>query len=148
MKYTSIWEDTIKRNSYPQLKKDISTDVLIIGLGITGLSTAYQLRDSKLSIAAVDSHQIGSGTTSRTTGKLTYLQNDTYSYLLKNINKKTATNYLESQLEAIKIVKSIIKDNSIKCDLEEVPSYIWADNKEQINMVIKEKNFLKIIKLK
>lgn len=86
MKYTSIWEDTIKRNSYPQLKKDISTDVLIIGLGITGLSTAYQLRDSKLNIVAVDSRQMGSGTTSRTTGKLTYLQK--YILLLiKNVNK-------------------------------------------------------------
>ena len=143
MKYTSIWEDTIKRNSYPQLKKDISTDVLIIGLGITGLSTAYQLRDSKLNIVAVDSRQMGSGTTSRTTGKLTYLQNDIYSYLSKNINKKTATNYLESQLEAIKIVKDIIKDNNINCDLEKVPSYVWANNKDQINMVIKEKEFLK-----
>lgn len=148
MKYTSIWEETIKRNSYPQLKKDISTDVLIIGLGITGLSTAYQLRDSKLNIVAVDSHQIGSGTTSRTTGKLTYLQNDIYSYLSKNINKKTATNYLESQLEAIKIVKDIIKDNNINCDLEKVPSYVWANNKDQINMVIKEKEFLEKNKIK
>ena len=109
MKYTSIWEDTIKRNSYPQLKKDISTDVLIIGLGITGLSIAYQLRDSKLNITAVDSHQIGSGTTSRTTGKLTYLQDDIYTTLSKNINKQTANKYLESQLDAIKIVKKIIK---------------------------------------
>ena len=67
MKYISILEDTIKRNSYPQLKKDISTDVLIIGLGITGLSTSYQLRDSKLNIAAVDSHQIRNCITTRTT---------------------------------------------------------------------------------
>ena len=148
MKYISIWEDTIKRNSYPQLKKDISTDVLIIGLGITGLSTAYQLRDSKLNIVAVNSRQMGSGTTSRTTGKLTYLQNDIYSYLSKNINKKTAINYLESQLEAIKIVKDIIKDNNINCDLEKVPSYVWANNKDQINMVIKEKEFLKNNKIK
>lgn len=86
MKYISIWEDTIKRNSYPQLKKDISTDVLIIGLGITGLSTTYQLKNGKLNIAAVDSHQIRSGTPSRTAGKITYLQK--YILLLiKNVNK-------------------------------------------------------------
>lgn len=67
MKYTSILEDTIKRNSYPQLKKDISTDVLIIGLGITDLSTTYQLKNGKLNIAAVDSHQIRNCITTRTT---------------------------------------------------------------------------------
>ena len=148
MKYTSIWEDTIKRNSYPQLKKDISTDVLIIGLGITGLSIAYQLRDSKLNITAVDSHQIGSGTTSRTTGKLTYLQDDIYTTLSKNINKQTANKYLESQLDAIKIVKKIIKENNINCDLEKVPSYIWTNDKEQINTIIKEKEFLENNKIK
>lgn len=148
MKYTSIWEETIKRNNYPQLKKDISTDVLIIGLGITGLSIAYKLRESKLNIVAVDSHKIGSGTTSRTTGKLTYLQNDIYSYLTKNINKKTATTYLESQLESIKIVKDIVKNNNINCDLEKVPSYLWSNDKKQINKIIKEKEFLENNKIK
>ena len=108
MKYTSIWEDTIKRNSYPQLKKDISTDVLIIGLGITGLSTAYQLRDSKLNIVAVDSRQMGSGTTSRTTGKLTYLQNDIYSYLSKNINKKNTNVILGEETEKILIKRLLL----------------------------------------
>ena len=90
MKYTSIWEDTIKRNNYSKLEKDISTDVLIIGSGITGISVAYQLKDSKLDITIVDSNKIGSGTTSRTTGKLTYLQNDIYSYLSKNVSEQVS----------------------------------------------------------
>ena len=148
MKYTSIWEDTIKRNNYSKLEKDISTDVLIIGSGITGISVAYQLKDSKLDITIVDSNKIGSGTTSRTTGKLTYLQNDIYSYLSKNVSEQVSRKYLESQIDAIEIVKKIVKDYNINCDLEKVPSYIWANDEKQINKVVEEKEFLEKNKIK
>ena len=148
MKYTSIWEDTIKRNNYSKLEKDISTDVLIIGSGITGISVAYQLKDSKLDITIVDSNKIGSGTTSRTTGKLTYLQNDIYSYLSKNVSEQVSREYLESQIDAIEIVKKIVKDYNINCDLEKVPSYIWANDEKQINKVVEEKEFLEKNKIK
>ena len=43
MKNISIWSDLKQKNICPKLSNDIETDVLIIGGGITGLSTAYHL---------------------------------------------------------------------------------------------------------
>ena len=108
MKSISIWEDN---NTLKKLKeKNINTDldILIIGAGITGLSTAYFLKDSNKKIAIIDKNIIGSGITAKTTAKVTFLQKDIYSTLNKNFNKKISKAYLESQLEAITDRKSVV----------------------------------------
>ena len=70
----SIWLKNLKEKSLPKLHENLKTDILIIGGGITGISTAYFLKDSNKDIILVDQGKIGHGTTSKTTGKLTYLQ--------------------------------------------------------------------------
>ena len=84
MKHTSLWLDGIKVIKEPILKENIKCDVLIIGAGISGISTAYHLRGHNLNTVVVDKNEIGHGITSRTTGKITYLQETIYSEL-KNI---------------------------------------------------------------
>src|SRR5574344_654130 len=48
MKKISIWIDNIKDKELPKLKENITCDILIIGGGIAGLSTAYNLKVAKL----------------------------------------------------------------------------------------------------
>ena len=73
MKKQSIWLKDFK-NNVTILNKDIDCDVLIIGAGITGLSTAYHLINSNLKVVVVEKDEIGNDVTARTTGKITYLQ--------------------------------------------------------------------------
>ena len=87
MKNTSIWSEELK-NKFVELDKDISVDVLIIGGGITGINTAYHLIDSGLSVCLVEKNNIGGGVTSKTTGKLTYLQDN----MCSKINRSTIIN--------------------------------------------------------
>ena len=74
LKNNSIWVEEIPNNKYPRLNKNINVDVLIIGGGITGVSTAYHLVNSKQKVCLVERNKIGLGISSKTTGKLTYLQ--------------------------------------------------------------------------
>ena len=76
MKNISIWKDNYKETNYKELNKDIEVDVLIIGGGITGISSLFYLKDSNLKVALVEQNKIGLSTTGNSTGKLTYLQND------------------------------------------------------------------------
>ncbi len=148
MKKTSIWleeKDTLPINT---LNKDLNVDILIIGAGITGMSLAYQLRCEKLNICVVDANLVGQGVTSRTTGKLTYLQGIIYSKLYKNKSLKISKLYLESQQEAIKEIKNIINKEKINCDFENTSSYLYAGTQKKIKELKKEKIILNKLGIK
>lgn len=140
MKNISIWND-IKRKTFPELNKDLEVDVLIIGGGITGISSLFHLKDSSLKVCLVEKNRLASGVTSRTTAKLTILQEDIYSKLTKYFNKDVARKYFNSQKDAIDLVKNIIDKNRINCDFEKNDSYLFDDIK--INTINKEKEILK-----
>ena len=138
MKNKSIWDT--KKKKYPKLNKDIEIDVLIIGGGITGISTLYHLIGKNLKVCLVERNKLCMGVTSKTTGKLTYLQDNIYSKLKLYHGYDKTKLYLESQIYAIKLVKNIIKKENIECNLEKVSSYIFSNNKYKLN---KEKKLLK-----
>jgi len=131
MKNQSLWLKEIKSKNCPSLKKDIETDILIIGGGITGITTAFYLKDEKLDITLIDSNKIGFGVTSKTTGKLTYLQEDILNKIKNMYGIDTLKNYIESQKYAIELVKENIINHNIKCNFESNSSYVFSNNNIQ-----------------
>src|SRR5688572_22291737 len=69
-KSRSCWMETLPR-IYPRLEDDILCDVAVIGSGIAGLSTAYELTDAGLTVVVVDRGPIARGMTARTSAHLT-----------------------------------------------------------------------------
>ncbi len=145
MKKESIWLNEKNPIKCDSLKEDLNVDVLIIGGGITGIQSAYQLRNSNLKICVVDASLIGQGLTSRTTGKLTYLQGIVYSKLTNDYSLNTANMYLKSQQDAIKEVEKIIKNEKINCDFQKVKSCLYASEEQKIKELKQEKNILKTL---
>lgn len=142
MKNKSIWEMNSK--TLPALAKNIDVDILIIGGGMAGMSTAYHLIDSDKNVVLIDRDTIGNGVTKKTTGKLTFLQSGIYPNILSSRSWEDSKKYFKSQKEAIEIAKDIILSNNIECDLLELDSYLFAytDDKE----FKKEKEFLDSVK--
>ena len=148
MQNKSIWLDNYKDNNVKELNQDLTLDVLIIGGGITGISTLYNLRKSKLKIALVEKDLIGHSATGHTTGKINYLQELIYYDLEKKYNLDVAKLYLESQLIAIKQIINIIKKEKIDCNLEKVASYVYTDKLEDIDKLKREKEILESFNIK
>lgn len=142
MKKSSLWLDGIDKNVCPQLKQDIDVDVLIIGGGMTGISTAYHLKECNLKVCIVDQDLVAHGVSSKTTGKLTFLQELIYSKLSDEYSIEKANKYLNSQKDAINLVHNIIKDNNIECDYREVDSYVFTDKIKDIDKIKREKEIL------
>lgn len=143
MENKPIWLDKIEFNKTKALDKDISVDVLIIGAGITGLSAAYHLRNSNLNICVVDQNLAAHGVSARTTGKLTFLQENIYSKLKDNAKK-----YYESQRDAIDMVEKIVKDEKIDCNFKKVDSYVYTNKDSDINKINQEEQMLDKIGVK
>lgn len=148
VEYKSIWSKDISSNNVNNLTKDIKVDVLIIGGGMTGLSTAYYLRNSKLKVALVEQNLIGSGVSSRTTGKITYLQETIYTDLRNKYSIDIASKYFQSQQLAINEIKKIVFKENIKCNFDKATSYVFTDNKEDVRKLKQEKELLELMKVK
>lgn len=132
MKQKSIWLEGFPKDICSSLDKDLDIDVLIIGGGITGLNTAYHLINQNLKVALVEKNNIGCGVTSRTTGKLTYLQENLFSKIKSYHGSYKAQLYMQSQIDATNLVKNIIEKEKIECDLECTKSYIFSDDIKKI----------------
>ncbi len=142
MKEISIWKDTVSSLNYSSLQEDSKVDVLIIGGGITGVSTLYYLRKSNLKVMLVEQNKVGGSVTGNSTGKLTFLQNDLLDKIRKNFGDDKASLYIKSQREAIDSVIHIVDNEKIDCDLEKVDSYLYTNQNKEIDKLKKLENFL------
>lgn len=55
----SIWSKTSKGKKRPSLEGDIRTDVAVIGGGMTGVLTAWQLQQAGIHTVILEADQIG-----------------------------------------------------------------------------------------
>lgn len=149
MKNKSLWEDNYKKNNL-KIKNNISfdTDILIIGGGITGITTAYLLRNSNFKITLIDRGKIGMGISSKSTAKVSYLQGTIYQDLEKYFSKNISKLYLGSQLDAINMIKSIVDSEKIDCNLEKVDSFLFTTDEKNIKKIDKEKELLESFGIK
>ena len=141
----SIWGNTNKKNN--TTTKTLETDTLIIGGGITGITSLLYLKDKNTIL--IEANKIGSGITNKTTGKINIIQEYNYQNIEKTTNTKITQKYLKSQIYAIKEIKKLIKIHKIECDFEKNDSYLFTNQKENIKKIEKEKKILeKQIKIK
>lgn len=141
MENKSVWKFNIRKRALNKLDKNITTDILIIGGGIAGLTTAYFLRNSKYKVTLIDKDICGHGVSANTTGKLTFMQDLIYSKLSSNFNDEVALKYLNSCKDAVRIVKNIVSRNNIECNLENVSSYVFTNDINKIENFKKEEEF-------
>lgn len=143
MKNFSIWTEYYNNNEKVKtIKKDEDFDIVIIGGGITGLSSAISFLNDKIHVCVLEKNLIGRGITSKTTAKISYLQESIYSSIKNLRNYDDAKLYYESQKMAIDNIIKIINDNNIDCDLTQSDSYLFAQNNKQLKKLKSEKELL------
>lgn len=136
-----LW-DINDKEIYPKVQKNINTDILIIGAGMTGISAAFYLKDSTYKITVVEQNLVGHGVTRGTTGKITYLQDNIYQKIESIFNFQTAKEYYISQKEAIDLLKDNIKKYNIDCDFVRNSSFIFINDNKNSKKIYKEKELL------
>lgn len=122
----SIWLNNSKLPEFPELDKDIKTDVLIIGGGIAGILTAYFLHKNGVKYALVEKGRICSGTTQNTTAKITYQHGLVYHKILKSSGLETAKTYLQANKRAFD--EYAVLCSNIDCDYEIKDNYVYSVN--------------------
>src|SRR5690606_30047254 len=134
----SFWIDSSFIISRSTVDRDIQTDVLIIGGGIAGISTAYKLLQAGKKVVLVEDGFIGSGETGRTTAHLASALDDRY-YFLENKFGEDATKLIaESHEAAIDDIEKNVSALKIDCSFKRVNGYLFLHESDKEDSLDKE----------
>lgn len=148
MENKSFWIDKFNLKNYESLNEDITTEVCVIGGGITGITSAYYLSKKGLDVTILEKDFLASKTTGHTTGKVSVQQGLFYKYLLDNYGVQFTEKYLKANVDALKNVEEIITSNKISCDFEKRDSYIYTCMPQKYKEIEDEVNICKQLGLK
>jgi glycine/D-amino acid oxidase-like deaminating enzyme/nitrite reductase/ring-hydroxylating ferredoxin subunit len=120
----SPWMKECPAIDAPPLTADESCDSVVIGSGIAGLSTAYELARFGRDVVVIDRGRIGCGMTARTTAHLATELDDFYSELIRVRGEDEARLYHDSQVAAVNRIEAICRDEGIDCDFRRLDGYL------------------------
>src|SRR4051794_28307465 len=119
----SLWLDGVSGPGYRALEGDGgSFDVVVIGGGIAGLTTAALLKESGASVAVLEADRVGRGVTGCTTAKVTALQAAVLQTVRSTHGEERARAYAEASAAAVEEVSRLAERHGIECDLEHRPA--------------------------
>ena len=130
--FDSVWKNSTYLPQFEQLKRDLKTDVLIIGGGLAGILTAYKLKELGVQFALVEANTVCSGVTLNTTAKITSQHGLIYNKIFRGYGLEKAKQYYKANQNALKEFKA--KCKNIDCNFEERDAYVYSLNRiDRIN---------------
>ncbi|HET9371463.1 MAG TPA: FAD-dependent oxidoreductase [Vicinamibacterales bacterium] len=122
----SFWIDSAQLPRFPRLSRPLSADVVVIGGGITGLTTAYLLKRLGRTVVLLERDRLAGVDTGCTTAHLTCVTDLRLTDLEKSFGRDHARAVWDAGFAAIDRIERCIRDESISCDFEYVPGYLHA----------------------
>lgn len=110
-------------------------DALIVGGGITGITTALLLQKQGKQVVLAEAHTLGFGTTGGTTAHLNTFFDTPYNDIESDFNEDAAKLVAQCGKEAFDIIKGFVPEYHIECDLELKDGYLYAETDEEAEIL-------------
>ena len=132
-KNISYWIDSAPGKKFSTLDKNLSCEVVVVGAGIAGLTTAYLLSKAGRNVIVIEDGHIGSGETGRTTAHLVNALDDRFYDLEEYFGMEGAQLALESHSAAVDRIEEIVKEERIRCDFKRLDGYLFLHPTDTID---------------
>jgi glycine/D-amino acid oxidase-like deaminating enzyme/nitrite reductase/ring-hydroxylating ferredoxin subunit len=118
------WSASASTPTFKKIDRDIDVDVIVVGGGITGLTTAYILASAGRSVAVLERARCAEVDTGHTSAHLTMVTDVRLSELMHRFGKAHAQAVWDAGLAAIAQVREISRVQKLECGFEWVDGYL------------------------
>ncbi len=120
------WQTSATLPRFPALGKNLEVDVVIIGGGLTGITTAHLLKKEGVKVALLERGRCAGADTGHTTAHLTYVTDYRLRDLVKTFGRDGAKSFWEAGAAAIDQIYDMAKTSAPDSEFKWVPGYLHA----------------------
>jgi glycine/D-amino acid oxidase-like deaminating enzyme/nitrite reductase/ring-hydroxylating ferredoxin subunit len=130
--HVSLWQQTaFEYQPNGGWRNNQQYDVVIVGGGITGVTTALLLQEAGKKCILLEAENLGYGTTGGTTAHLNTLLDTSYKTIIDNFGLEEAKMIARATKDAIALIRSNIEKHGIDCGFEQCTAFLFSQNEEQ-----------------
>ncbi len=130
-KKRSAWLQDSAPQSFAPLRGSRRTDVLVVGGGITGLTTALLLKERGKSVVLLEASRIAGGASGYTSAHLTTQLERSYRELIKSFGAQPLRRFIDGRKAAVAHIAAWVDQHRIDCDFRRVPGFWYAEDHDQ-----------------
>ncbi len=130
---TSLWLARARRANTDPYPAGEHVDTIVVGAGITGLTTALMLARSGMRVAVLEARQIGAATTGNTSAKLSLLQGDVLGSIRHHTNDSVLQAYVDANLAGRRWLLDYLDEHSVA--VQHRDAYTFATTSEGVALL-------------
>ncbi len=116
---------------FAPLDRDMSVDVVVIGAGITGLTTAMALAEAGQHVMVLEALSVGAGVTGGSTGNLYATLASGQAPLRRKWGDEVAREVVKARAEAVDRIESTVARLGIECQFKRQPAFRLLNDDRQ-----------------
>jgi glycine/D-amino acid oxidase-like deaminating enzyme/nitrite reductase/ring-hydroxylating ferredoxin subunit len=126
-RHSSFWIDSgPPQPDFPELDKDVRTDIAVIGGGIVGITTALLLVEAGVRVVLLDANRVARGVSGHTTAKVSSQHGLIYAQLNAKFGSDAARTYGAANESALRWISDRVERDGIECDFRRQSSYAYV----------------------
>jgi glycine/D-amino acid oxidase-like deaminating enzyme/nitrite reductase/ring-hydroxylating ferredoxin subunit len=134
----SIWVRGADRDEPRRLTETLDVDVVVVGGGITGLTTALIAASDGHRVALLEGDRFGCGASGASSAHVTAVPDLGYRSVLERCGNDAGCLYVAALRDALDLMNTLVTIRGIDCGWERVPAYWFAEDAEGLDSLAKE----------
>lgn len=127
----SLWQDTVQDSTFNAGTGNDTYDVLIVGGGITGMTTGLLLQKRGKKVMIAEAHNLCYGTTGGTTSHINTFFDTSYDQIQSDFGQEATKLIAKATNQSRELFRQHVEEYNIECGFAEKNGYVYAVDDQQ-----------------